>query len=100
MKGVMFREAGPGICECGGSSTRGCREIGEWNGARNHPQSLLGGRRWGTELAGPGLLAAIEWGEQGEEGDVSGPRDGVSVTVRDRLLEESRFGSSPFGRPL
>lgn len=52
--GVLFREAGPGISECGGSSMRGCREIGGWGGARNHPQSLLGGGGGGQNWQGPG----------------------------------------------
>lgn len=60
---------------------QGDRRVG---GCQKSPPEPAGGRRWGTELAGPGLLATIEWGEQGEEGDVSGPRDGISVTVRDR----------------
>lgn len=42
-----------------------------------------GRRQWGTDSAGPALLVAADQGEQGEKGDVSGLRDGVSVTVRD-----------------
>lgn len=41
------------------------------------------GRQRGTELAGPTLLAAADQGEEGKKGDAAGPRDGVSVIVRD-----------------
>lgn len=59
--GVVFCEAGSGIHEHDGLSTKECGEIGGWVGlCQKTPPEPVSGGSGGMELAGPALLAAAD----------------------------------------